>query len=558
MLVILVGEKEAWPRHSLSHGDDVTRRLRDVLSPSRWRSGLEAVFMTSVTFKDVAAFFSEEEWAALEEWQKELYRSVMKEIHTALLSLGYRIVNPDTVFWVKNELVSTAKWNQNLGEIESINVSYSNLATPCPDILVRIKTDVESPLSDPGDPAEEEGAEENPSASLPAADPAISVRIKEEEGWCAQSPPYSSGIDCAYSPSKGLPVISSFCSLNLKEELHSKNTERADVACDLPASGSILQPNQILKSKREEEEYGGADPGALENGSACCPVTEDEHTEGRSNWRNIEDCRRKLKAVFRKKAKSDIRDAFSTECSMERSQRDFPGKRWTQSQRHEISNLAVAILPQGVYTGERLCTNTEQEKKLAENLTLLTHRRIHPRRKEELVTEYEEDSLKQENYRNDMALFPKMPLLNTNLSGKYFPRAYNMKVHWTFHSRGVPHQCSACEKCFSRKSNLLMHLRTHTGEKPYQCAQCGKYFSQKSGLNRHRRIHTGERPYSCTDCTRSFHQNTDLQSHRRTHTGERPYTCAECEKRFPRKDSLVRHWRIHNIHWFGTCGKRCT
>ncbi|KAJ1204762.1 hypothetical protein NDU88_000200 [Pleurodeles waltl] len=41
-----------------------------------------------VTFQDVAACFSEEEWKLLHEWQKELYTNVMKEIHQALASLG--------------------------------------------------------------------------------------------------------------------------------------------------------------------------------------------------------------------------------------------------------------------------------------------------------------------------------------------------------------------------------------------------------------------------------------------------------------------------------------
>ncbi|KAJ1204811.1 hypothetical protein NDU88_000249, partial [Pleurodeles waltl] len=42
----------------------------------------------AVTFFDVAACFSEEEWKLLHEWQKELYKNVMKEIHQALVSLG--------------------------------------------------------------------------------------------------------------------------------------------------------------------------------------------------------------------------------------------------------------------------------------------------------------------------------------------------------------------------------------------------------------------------------------------------------------------------------------
>ncbi|XP_008064435.1 zinc finger protein 248 isoform X1 [Carlito syrichta] len=129
--------------------------------------------------------------------------------------------------------------------------------------------------------------------------------------------------------------------------------------------------------------------------------------------------------------------------------------------------------------------------------------------------------------------------------GKTFWEKSNLTQHQRTHTGEKPYECSECGKAFCQKPHLTNHQRTHTGEKPYECKQCGKTFCVKSNLTEHQRTHTGEKPYECNTCGKSFCHRSALTVHQRTHTGEKPFICNECGKSFCVKSNLIVHQRTH-------------
>ncbi|XP_012589028.1 PREDICTED: zinc finger protein 432-like [Condylura cristata] len=113
------------------------------------------------------------------------------------------------------------------------------------------------------------------------------------------------------------------------------------------------------------------------------------------------------------------------------------------------------------------------------------------------------------------------------------------------HTGRTPFVCGVCGMYFSHKTSLIYHERIHTEDKPYKCGDCVKAFTTKASLVSHRRIHRAGRPNTCGDCGKAFNSRDRLRLHQWSPAGEAPCVCFECGKAFPSKPCVAHHRRKH-------------
>ncbi|XP_044144928.1 protein ZNF783-like isoform X3 [Bufo gargarizans] len=150
----------------------------------------------AVSFTDVAASFSGEEWDILEEWQRHLYGNVMREIHNVLLDLGYHIENSEVLYRIvsKEETSKCGQRQEGLGPDIMLRINYQGAEVEDPEQRV-IKTELDSlpevkqekGIYDTGvpDTSQDEGPRSTPamctqSPSLPPGLVVYPVTVKKE------------------------------------------------------------------------------------------------------------------------------------------------------------------------------------------------------------------------------------------------------------------------------------------------------------------------------------------------------------------------------------------